>query len=463
MARIFSLRTQLLLLIGLPLLFLLVIETIVSYLIGLHTTNVVFDRWLLDSVHSIAQEVRYRDDKLRFVAGQDALEVFGWDEVDEVYFQVRTPQAVLIAGTSLLPLRTDLAALRAGPVFEDLRIDGKIVRAVSIAKYPGTPDEVIVSVAETLHKRRGMAGELLIEVIFSKGVVLVVALLAVGLALDQGLLPLALLTREIGQRSPQDLTPLAIGNVPIEVRGLVENTNELLVRIERAIAAREQFIGNIAHQTRTPLAGIKLQAELALRDDDPERVRRSLAQIAHAADHMAHVNSQLLKLARAEVAHGRGPRRARADLASIVRACCAEFGPRALARGMDIRLDVTAQTVGILGETTLLHEMVRNLIDNAIVYGRSGGNIWVRLSEWDGGIELIVEDDGPGIPRQHWDRIYDRFFRPPRSPGEGCGLGLPIVREIAEAHGAEIRLEERAEGGTRFVVTWPKTAMPAHG
>lgn len=453
-------RTQLLLLIGLPLLFLLVVETVVSYLIGLHAANVVFDRWLLDSVHSIAQEVRFRDGKLRFVAGRDALEIFGWDEVDEIYFQISTPQAGLIAGTSLLPLRTDLAELRTGPVFEDLRIAGKIVRAVSIAKYPGTPDEVIVSVAETLNKRRGTAAELLIEIVFSKGVMLAVALLAVGLALDQGLRPLAALTREIGQRSPQDLTPLAIGNVPVELRGLVENTNELLVRIEHAISAREQFIGNIAHQTRTPLAGIKLQAELALRDNDPERVRHSLAQIAHAADHMAHVNSQLLKLARAEVAHGRGPRRAKADLATIVHACCAELGPRALARGIEIGLDVTAQTVGILGETTLLHEMVRNLIDNAIVYGRAGGHIWVRLSERDGGIELMVEDDGPGIPQQHWSRIYDRFFRPPDSPGEGCGLGLPIVREIAQAHGAEIRLEERAQGGTRFVVTWPKPLPP---
>ncbi|MDY6981911.1 MAG: sensor histidine kinase, partial [Pseudomonadota bacterium] len=113
--------------------------------------------------------------------------------------------------------------------------------------------------------------------------------------------------------------------------------------------------------------------------------------------------------------------------------------------------------VEIPGERTLLTEMVRNLIENAILYGRRGGSVWISVMAGaaPGSVTLVVEDDGPGIAREHWPYIFDRFFRPTGSTGEGCGLGLSIVREIALAHGATVRLEEGAAGtGARFVVNF---------
>lgn len=464
MPRVFSLRTQLLSALGIPLLLLLIVESVTSYLIGVHTADTVFDRWLLDSVNSLAQDVRLDGDAVRFVADAEALAVFGWDDTDSVYYRVQTVDGSLLAGNAQLPQPSAAAMAGSGPHFDVHRIAGQLVRVASIGKFLGTPHEVLISVGETVRKRRALTTDILSEVMVAMGVLIVIMLFGVYIALSRGLRPLARLTHEIGRRSPQDLTPIAVGEVPLEVRGLIENTNELLARLERAIAVREQFIGNIAHQARTPVAGIKLEAQLALRDSDPARIRSSLQKIVHAADHISHVNSQLLKLARAEVAYGRGPHRAATDFSAIVEHCCAELLPRARARRIDLVSDLPPQRVGIVGEGALLAEMVKNLIDNGIVYGRDGGHVWVRLSAGDNGLTLTVEDDGPGIGHEHWPQIYDRFFRPPHSPGEGCGLGLPIVREIALAHGAEVALEDRPGGGARFVITFAQgivTGAPA--
>jgi len=452
----FTLRSQLLLLIGGPLLLLVLIETLVSYRIGSHTANLVFDRWLLDSAYSLGQELEGDDEGVHFRADEYAVSLFEWDEADTVYFRIALPDGQVIAGEQELVGTAEPDSLQTGPVFSDGTMQGKPVRIVSVLGHAGV-SPVLITVAETLNKRRSMRGELLFEVLVSKTVLLLAVLLIISAAFDRGFRPLHMLGRELAQRSPQDLTPIEAGTVPKELRSLVENTNRLLGRIETAINAREQFIGNIAHQIRTPLAGMKLQAQLAQEDTDPAFVRDALARIVDATDHMAHVNTQLLKLARAEAAFGRGLRRADIDLVVVVRSCCAEFGARAMQKGIHLVPQVPPQPVTIVGGLTLLCEMVGNLIDNAITYGLPGGHVWIRVEEEGGGVQLVVEDDGPGIPREYWSRIFERFFRPSHTGGNGCGLGLSIVREIALAHGTEVQLEERAEGaGTKFVVRFPQ-------
>ena len=456
MRRSLTLRRRFLLLVGVPLVVLMLAETAVTYVIGVNTANQVFDSWLLDSAQSIAQEVRLRDGRLDFVADGEVLEVFEWDELDDTYFQVLTPAGQIIAGTLALPVPSDIARLRRGPIFENVRLDGRPGRSVTLVRSPGTAGEFVVQVAETLKKRSNMTGHVLLLVVVKKALMLAIALFALGWAIDRGLSPLRKLMGEIGQRSARDLSPIALDDAPPELQRLVETMNALLARLEHSITAHEQFIGNIAHQIRTPIAGIKLQAQLALRDSAPGPVHDSLAQIERAADHMNHVNSQLLKLARAEIAFDRGPAQAPADLVRIVRACCEALAPRAVGREIELSFDSALPSIPLAGDPVLLTEMIRNLIDNSIIYGRAGGHIWVRLVERQGQVQLSVEDDGPGISPEHWPQIFDRFFRPPNSPGEGCGLGLPIVREIARAHGADIRLEERASGGgTRFVIDFP--------
>jgi two-component system, OmpR family, sensor histidine kinase TctE len=321
-----SLRTQLLLLVGLPLLFLLVLEALASFLLAERMANLMFDLWLLDSVHSIAQEVRMRDDRIHFDADAEVLEVFGWDAVDDTYYQISTTAGEVIARNASLP-PPDEHVLQAGASFADIAVGGRQVRMVSIAQRVGRELGVTVQVAETVDKRRWMMADIMVNVLVPKGVLIGFGMLLVGFALDRGLRPLSALTAEVDERSPRDLTPIALDRLPAELRGLSASTNKLLERLDRAIAAREQFIGNIAHQVRTPLAGIKLQAQLAMRETDPRAIHAACADIARTADHLGHVSSQLLKLARAEAAAGRGPHAAPCDFAALVRECCERAAP----------------------------------------------------------------------------------------------------------------------------------------
>jgi two-component system sensor histidine kinase TctE len=460
----FSLRTQQLFIVGGPLLLLLLIESIVSYGIGTHITNQVLDRWLLDSLYTLVEEVRHEGGEISSIPDQTSIEVFQWDAVDEIHYQVTSLSGTVLAGTPALTPTAPLQALQEGPVFADTLMENTRIRAVSVLGLATSPDPVIVTVAETLNKRQALTTELLLEVLLSKAVLIGAVLIIISVAFERGLRPLFRISKELSQRSPQDLTPIEVGRVPGELRGLIENTNRLLSRIDGAISSREQFIGNIAHQIRTPLAGMKLQAQLALEESDKvEEIHQALERIVQAADRMAHVNSQLMKLARAEAAYGRGLRNEQIDLQVLIRNCCAELAGHAQAKHMQVVVSVPETPLLVPGELTLLTEMLSNLIDNAITYGREHGHIWIRLANTAAGPGIEIEDDGPGIAAEHWPQIFDRFFRPNPESGTGCGLGLSIVREIALAHGASVHLEERREGsGIRFVVQFNSRALLKH-
>lgn len=449
----FNLRTQLLFLVGGPLLVLLLVETFVSYRIGLNAADQVFDGWLVDSAFSIAQEIRSVEERIFFVAEPTAIEVFEWDNLDQIYYQVINVAGELITGSDSLRAAAPASDLVDGPVFSDQQLNGRPIRGVSVyVPLEGGPD-AIVTVAETLNKRASMTTELLAEVLVSKALLFLAVLLVIGTAFDRGLSPLVSLNHALARRSPYDLTPITIERAPEEVRNLLDNVNQLLARIDIAINSREQFIGNIAHQIRTPLAGIKLQAQLAQRETDLDNINTGLERISHATDQMSHVNTQLMKLAKAEAASGRGLQSEQIDLIEITENCRDELMSVAKAQQITIDVQVPDRPIYIKGELALAKEMIWNLMENAVHYGQPGGHVWVWIEETPGYITLSVEDDGPGIDRQHWPRIFDRFFRPVKNAPDGCGLGLAIVQEIAVAHDAHVHLESPESGkGIRFVV-----------
>ncbi|MFV8782704.1 sensor histidine kinase [Microbulbifer sp. SA54] len=454
----YGLRTQLLLLVGISLFFLFLIETLVSYAIGLHVTNQVFDRWLLDSAYSLAQEVRRDGGRLRFYADKAAIEVFEWDELDQVYFRVATPDGQVLGGQAEPWVAADIATLKQGPMFRNVELNGEWARSVTVLANPDSPDSTaIVSVAETLNKRSPLARTLMAEVIVSKIILFAVALLLIAIALSKGIRPLRKLSQELANRSPRDLTTIETPPAPHEVHTLVDNTNRLLRRLDTAFTLREQFIGNISHQLKTPLAGIKLQAQLALRDNDITSVHAALERICQTTDAMSHVNNQLLKLARAEAASGRGLRNEVVALNSVVQEVTSGLKYLAQEREVHVVSQLDGADFRVLGEYTLLRELVWNLVENAILYIDRGGSVWVLLATDNvtGEIVLTVKDNGAGIPREHWPQIFERFFRS-RNVGEGCGLGLAIVREIAIAHSAEVSLEAAPDTtGACFVTRFP--------
>jgi len=442
-----SLRSQLLLLVGGPFVILLLVEAIVSYRIGLHSANQIYDEWLVDRAEKLL--VGYSE-------GHDLNAELPALGIKNDQYEIIDAAGNLLSGSVLAADRPDSPS--GAPVFRLLTVQASPVRAVSIQRDTQVGN-LTVTVVEEVTSRSENNYTLLVDVLISNSLVVLLALLMIGTAFGRGLRPLTHLSGELAQRSPQDLTPIDVGSVPTELRGVVENTNSLLARIDTAISTREQFIGNIAHQIRTPLAGIKLQAQLAedeLEEKNPALLA-TLKRISEAADAMTHVNSQLMKLARAEAAMGRGLRREPVDLAAVSRQSCAALG--ALANQKQISLHVSASnSCYVAGELTLLSEMVSNLVENAILYTQSEGNVWVTVSADEDGFEFTVEDDGPGIDEAEWPQIFERFFRSPSHSvsdreGEGCGLGLAIVREIALAHDASVDVGEgRAGCGARFTV-----------
>ncbi|WP_160153643.1 sensor histidine kinase [Microbulbifer sp. ALW1] len=458
-----DLRSLLLLLVGGPLFVLLLIEMMITFGIGLHVTNQVFDRWLLDSAYSLAQEVRRENGELVLYADEAAIEVFEWDELDEVYYRVSTLNGQVLGGRSESWVNANIDTLKKGPVFTNLQIEGEWVRSVTVLANADTPaDTAVVSVAETLHKRIPLSRTLMLDVVLSKAAMIVVTLLVVAFALGRGIRPLLKLSQDLANRSPRDLTPISTQAAPKEVHTVIDNTNRLLGRLDDAFSAREQFIGNISHQLKTPLAGIKLQAQLALREQNLETAHQALERICQTTDAMTHLNNQLLKLARAETASGRGLRNEPVALDNVVREAAESLRELARGRSVEVHQDFSGEsldTFKVPGDYFLLRELVWNLMENAILYVPEGGNVWVELIRENDKIRLAVKDDGLGIPREHWPQIFERFFRS-KITGEGCGLGLAIVKEIAFAHGATVALQEAPDTtGACFVCTFP--ALPA--
>jgi len=235
--------------------------------------------------------------------------------------------------------------------------------------------------------------------------------------------------------------------------------NDLLARLSAAIAAQQRFIADAAHQLRTPIAGLRTQTELALRQTAPTEQQATLNQLRTATEQMTRLVNQLLALARAEPGAEHGIAMEKLDLDTLVREVTAEWVPRALARNIDLGYDSPGGPLQLSGNDFLLREMLNNLLDNAIRYTHPGGQVTARLTARNGNVSLSVEDNGPGIPAAERERVFERFYRVLGTGTEGCGLGLSIVREIAQKHGAKITLDAGRNGtGTLVRIEFPKAA-----
>ena len=259
--------------------------------------------------------------------------------------------------------------------------------------------------------------------------------------------PCTKLTKEIAQRSPSDLSPVPETHVFEEVRILTDTINALFAKLSTAIVAQQRFIANAAHQLRTPLAGLKLQADRAQRKENILAMKPALLQIQISTDRASHIIDQLLALARSELIEGKHQFEA-VDLGSLIRNSCIEWIPKALQKNIELSFESPEHALFVTGDKVLLTELLGNLLDNAITYGNKHGHIIIRLTDQPIPC-LTVEDDGPGISNTGRDRVFERFYRIPGSPGNGCGLGLAIVKEIADLHQMKLILGQSVSGGTR--------------
>jgi len=460
-----------------PLLLLWPMSIAITYLVAKSIANQPFDDALEDRVTVLSQQIRTVSGKPVVQLPGSARDVLRADDVDSVYFQISGPSGLHLDGDRDLPRpRQDLdEPTRGGTVaFRNDSMHGTPLRVAyswvnldplrerGKEPEPARPDDfALVQVAETLDKRAHLANEIIKGVILPQFIILPVILALVWFALSRGLSPLAELQERIRVRPQDDLSPIDPRQVPEEISPLVGSFNDMLARLARTIEMQKRFIADAAHQMKTPLAGMRMQSELALRQVDPSEIHRSLEQLAQSSESATRLVNQLLALARAENQPHAGLAFEEIDLAKLARATVQDWVQASFAHRIDLGLEPPDEEVNIAGNAMMLRELLSNLIDNALRYTPQGGSVTVRARR-DGEQALLeVEDTGPGIAPNERAHVFERFYRILGSNVQGSGLGLAIVREIAQQHGAEIdifnnpRSHSKKYPGSLFRLTFP--------
>ena len=452
-----------------PLLLLWPVSLVLTWLVAQGIAGKPFDRALEYNVGALAQLVTVSsNNKAQFVLPQPARELLRADDSDTVYYQVLGTNGEYLSGEKNLPLPPEEEKLAPGEVRmrdDEFRgVDIKVAYTWVKLDLPNSKP-ALVQVAETMDKRSVLATEIVKGVMLPQFVILPLAVLLVWLALVQAIKPLNHLEERIRARSPDDLSPLDAQTVPLEVAPLVSSVNDLLDRLKDSIATQKRFLADAAHQLKTPLAGLRMQADLAQREGaNAEDLKQSLRQIGRSSIRATHTVNQLLALARAE-SSGTAMSQQPCDLVRLTMDVIRDCVPRAMDKHIDVGYEGAepgSEDVTLMGNPTLLKEMARNLMDNAINYTPSNsdkpGMITARVLKdpFSKVLVLQVEDSGPGIPAAERELVFQPFYRVLGTEADGSGLGLPIVLEIARQHHASITVEDSRPGqsppGTCFTV-----------
>jgi two-component system sensor histidine kinase TctE len=468
-----SLRLELLVWLTLPLAAVVAVNIWTTYRSALDMADLITDRMLLASATAIAEQTQVNNNVVEALIPPVSLEMFDTGYGDRVYYRVETAEDLpgkgrLLAGYDDLPLPpreakdpaarqadADLVSVGGTPYSGRYRNQRLHLMAIEHAVI-GSPGvgAVRVMVGVTLFAHGATVQRLWLNALGQQVLLLAVAGALAIIGLARGLGPLMRLRDEVRNREPDQLEPFAPESVQSELRPLVAALNHHMDRVKKQMAAQRRFIANAAHQLRTPLTVLNMQATYALREDDAAERASALTAIQSGTRRLAHLAGQLLTLSRASPG-SRRPRHDPVDLAAVARQVLESLSALAVERHIDLGLDGDVAPV-VTGDETMLREMLVNLVDNALRYTPGGGGVTVLLAEDDDAAVIIVQDTGPGIPAAERDQVFERFYRrqenaTPEHPTEGSGLGLAIVKEVVDAAGGTIALRDAA-AGTGLVV-----------
>jgi two-component system sensor histidine kinase TctE len=453
-----------------PLFLLWPMSVAITYVVAQAIANAPYDRGLANNVQVLAQQVREVEGRATLRLPLPATDMLRADATDNVFYLVLGSRGERLGGDSELPLPPALEPPLPGVV--QYRDD--VLRSVGIRiaytwvelRDTRGVQPALVQVAETLEKRTQLANEIIKGVIIPQFIVLPVAVLLVWFGLSRGIAPLNALQARLRARRPDDLSPINEREAPQEIAPLVAAMNDLLARQAANVQAQRRFVADAAHQMKTPLAGLRTQAELALRNASPEDMQASLRQLITSSERTTRLVNQLLALARAEDPAGSRAGFMPVDMQAIVRDQTLAWVAEAMNRRIDLGLEGEEKPVYIEGNALLLAELLNNLIDNALRYTPTGGTVTVRLSTEGHEALLEVDDSGPGIPPAERLRVLDRFYRILGTTADGSGLGLAIVREIALRHGGSVTIAGNYQDtpgkppGTRVAARFPGISTP---
>ena len=456
----FSLRRQLLLWLLLPQLLLWVGAGALAYRIALSYATSGIDQSLSQSVRSLARQVKPVGSGLLIDFPRAAQAIIEEDPADRVSYMVSSPPGQFILGNvgvnPLPPAPSGLAVKDGEPLLYDARVDGRALRIAALELGYGeasAPQRMRVQVAKSLAVRERIARELVLDMLAPLFLLGVVVSLLVYAGIARGLRPLGRLEAQLGARDAEALEPIALHAAPREVHRLAGALNQLLASVRRRVSQEKRFIGDAAHQLRTPLAGVKSQLDLALAETDPLALRQRLTKVNAAVERSNHLVHQLLALARSEAPVTMET----LDAVAVARELAREWAPRLLHQGLDFGFEATeGAALPLRGNALLLREALVNLLDNAARYAGSGATVTLRVRGEDAQVLLEVEDNGPGLAEAEREAMFERFARASQAPG-GVGLGLAIVREIAQRHGGQARALAGGEGlGLKVQLVLPR-------
>ena len=322
-----------------------------------------------------------------------------------------------------------------------------------------TPQQT-VQIAQNLDARQARARTMALRAVLPIALLAPLLMLAVWWLIDRSLAPVERTRRQVAGRAAGDLSPLPDAGLPEEVLPLVQELNLLFGRARLAFETQRSFVADAAHELRSPLTALKLQAQALRRPQDDASREAALARLNDGIDRAIDLVGQLLALAREEGDRQQPAPPQAVDVQDLVRQVVSDVLPQAQARRVDLGLvQGENEPLQVQGDPEALHTLLRNLLDNAIKYTPEGGQVDISLALRDRTPCLFVEDSGPGLPDAERERVFDRFYRVPGATAHGSGLGLAIVKAIADAHGATVALDRSARlGGLRVEVRFPKLA-----
>jgi two-component system sensor histidine kinase TctE len=442
-----SLRHQLVNWLFTPLFLLLLFSTVTGYMAAVNLSNKPYDLVLLERAKLLAS--RY----MLLVEGRVDVEISDDDSLFR--YSVHDASGRKLVSSGRLPSPRPADFQQAQPQLRDTYFNDEKLRLVALRVKRPDGELLLIQAAEPVAARLILGRSILGNIVIPQLIFIVIAGIAVWIGLKRGFEPLERLRRAVAARPRNDLRPLDETRAPGEVRPLIQEVNAQIARLQAMMDTQRRFIADAAHQLRTPFAGLRAQAELAKREEVSEPVREALERICDSAQRCSHLVTQLLTLARNEPEARHSATMQTLDLQRISQEIAAHWAPDALQKNIDIGYEAEPSQIPVQGEEASLRDLLDNLLDNAIRYTPADGKITVRAGNGDSPW-LEVEDNGPGIPEDQREQVFERFHRIPGNLQPGSGLGLAIVKEVAIRHGARVEIDQGQDGGTLFRVRFPR-------
>ena len=437
-----SLRARLLWLLLAAVLLGTVTQGLFAYRTALSEADEIFDYHMQQMALSLRAG-------LPATASEDRGEPGAGDTGDDFVIQVWSADGVRIYQSAQrvpLPQRAVLG-------FSEVQARGTRYRVFSVQTR-----SQVVQVAQDMAVRQQMARTLALKTVAPTALMAPLLMLIVWWVVSRSLVPVSRVRRQLADRQAADLTPVSESGLPDEIRPLVHELNLLFERVGRAFEAQKSFVADAAHELRTPLAALKLQVQGLQRASDEATREVAVARLAAGIDRATRLVEQLLVLARHQAIAASGVGVETVSLTGIARRAVAESAAGAQARQIDLGLGPSDE-LQIQAYPDAIDMLLRNLLDNAIKYTPAGGAVTLESHRRDGAPVLSVDDSGPGIAEADRERVLDRFYRIAGSDTTGSGLGLSIVKSVADLHHAALSLGSSPSlGGLRVEVRFPRSA-----